>query len=292
MSQDIDTIMAEYTPEVTQAFPENSFEILFWEQQQKALNCKDSKQMRWRPLMIKWCLYLRHLSRKAYETISLSGCIRLPSQRTLRDYTHHIKLCVGFSTAVDRELIRAAELQHCPDFKKNVALIMDEMYVKEDLVYDKTSGELIGFTDVGDINTHLLEFQAQVEVGSEPHGLAKSVLVFMVRGLFSSLEFPYAQFPLATTTGDLMFSLLWEAISRLELCGAKVQAVTADGASPNRRLFKIHTPFRSSVIKHKVKNPCAHDGRDLYFISDPPHLLKTIRNCMASRARRLWVSSS
>ena len=160
------------------------------------------------------------------------------------------------------------------------------------LVYNKTSGELIGFTVVGDINTHLLEFQAQVEDGSEPHRLAESVLVFMVRGLFSYLEFPYAQFPLATTTGNLMFSLLWEAISRLELCGAKVQPVTADGASPNRRLVKIRTFLRSSVIKHKGKNPYPHDGRDLYFVSDPPHLLKTSRNCLASRARRLWVSSS
>ena len=40
--------------------------------------------------------------------------------------------------------------------------------------------------------------------------------------------------------------------------------------------------------QYKVKNPYALD-RYLYFLSDPPHLLKTPRNCLASKARRLWV---
>ena len=83
--RDLQEIMKESTPHVTNAFLYNSFEKLFWEQQQKALQSKDGRQMRWHPLMIKWCLYLRHLSGKAYETIRTSGCIKLPSQRTLRD---------------------------------------------------------------------------------------------------------------------------------------------------------------------------------------------------------------
>ena len=116
------------------------------------------------------------------------------------------------------------------------------------------------------------------------------MLVLMVRGLLSGLEFPYVQFPCATMTGDLLFDPLWKAIARIERCGLKVLAVTADGASPNRRLFKIHNPS-SSDTSHKVKNPYSTDGRDLFFLSDPPHLLKTTRNCFASKSRTLWVSS-
>ena len=118
--------------------------------------------------------------------------------------------------------------------------------------------------------------------------LAKTMLVFMVQGLFSGLE--YVQFPCASITGDLLFDPLWKAIARIELCGLKVLAMTADGASANRRLFKIHDPFSSST-PHKVPNPYSTDGRDLFFISDPPHLLKTVRNCFASKSRALWVSS-
>ena len=46
--------------------------------------------------MIKWCIYLRHLSQSAYETLRQSHCLQLPSQRTLRDYTHHIKPSSGY----------------------------------------------------------------------------------------------------------------------------------------------------------------------------------------------------
>ena len=90
--------------------PPNSFERLFWEQQLKASNCKDSRQMRWHPTMIKWCLYLRHKSAGAYEALRDSGCVALPSQRTLRDYTHCFNASSGFSNDVDRMLMGVAKL--------------------------------------------------------------------------------------------------------------------------------------------------------------------------------------
>ena len=118
------------------------------------------------------------------------------------------------------------------------------------------------------------------------------MLVFMVRGLFSSLEFPYVQFPCTTISGDLLFDRLCQAIEcieRIEWCGLKVLAMTADGALPNRHLFKIHNPFPGSFT-HKVPDPYSTDGRDLLFFSNPPHLLKTVRNCFPSKSQDLWVS--
>ena len=61
-------------------------------------------------LMIKRCLYLRHQSNKAYETLRESGCISLPSQRTLRDYSNAVKARAGFSMEMDQQLLQAAEL--------------------------------------------------------------------------------------------------------------------------------------------------------------------------------------
>lgn len=66
----------------------------------------------------------------------------------------------------------------------------------------------------------------------------------------------------------------------------QVLAVTFDGASVNRRLAKLHHP-QDDV--YKVKNVHAPDARYLYFISDPPHLIKTTRNCWSSSTRLLWV---
>lgn len=62
---------------------------------------------------------------------------------------------------------------------------------------------------------------------------------------------------------------------------------TFDGASVNRRLVKLHD---SSVkLLYKTPNYFAEDERDLYFISDVPHLIKTVRNCWHSKKRNLWV---
>ena len=92
-------------------------------------------------------------------------------------------------------------------------IVMDEMYIKEDLVYNKNSGGLVGFTNLGQINTHLLQFQHSLEGGKEnpSRTLAKTMLVFMVRGLSQRLQFPYAQFPCtATMSGDMLYDLVWE----------------------------------------------------------------------------------
>ena len=35
-------------------------------------------------------------------------------------------------------------------------LLIDEMYIKENIVYSKHTGRIVGFTDLGDVNNHLL----------------------------------------------------------------------------------------------------------------------------------------
>ncbi len=182
----------------------------------------------------------------------------------------------GFSDEVDRQLIDAAKVEQAQEWEKCVVLVMDEMYVKEDLVYDKHSGALIGFTNLADTNAHLLQFERSLEGASGVSGepLAKSMFVFMVRALFRKLEFPYAQFPCTSVSGDLLFDPFWEAVNRLERCDFKVLAATADGASTNRRLFKIHNPEATADdVSYKVFNPYAPEGRFLFvfFRSTPSY---------------------
>ena len=115
---------------------------------------KDSRLMRWHPVFIKWYLYLRHLSGRSYELLRESGCICLPSQRTLRDYTHYIPAKVGFSPEVDKQLIDM--INFTQEANTYVSLVIDEVHIKEDLVYDKHEGSLIGFANLGDISNYLL----------------------------------------------------------------------------------------------------------------------------------------
>ena len=117
-----------------------------------------------------------------------------------------------------------------------------------------------------------------------------SVLVLMVKGLFSSLKFPYAQFPCSAVTGGDLYSILWEAVGRLELMEFRVLGVMCDGLAANRKLYRLHSTGTGLVFK--TQNPYAPDQRPLFFFSDPPHLVKTVRNAWASPTRRLWVSNT
>ena len=69
-----------------------------------------------------------------------SGVVKLPSQRTLRDYTYYTETKCGFSDDVDQQLVEVANLNTCEEKDKYAIILMDEMHIKEDLVYDKHSG--------------------------------------------------------------------------------------------------------------------------------------------------------
>ena len=72
LQSDLKSMADDCTDEVKCTFPEGSFARLFWEEQTKASSLKNAKTMRWHPLFIKWCLYLRHLSGKAYEVVCMN----------------------------------------------------------------------------------------------------------------------------------------------------------------------------------------------------------------------------
>ena len=107
--EDLLAIMKENSEKVVAKHPDNSFARLFWSQQLKVAQQKSSRSMRWHPVMVRWCIYLRHISGKGYNLLRDSGCISLPSQRTLRDYTYYNKACTGFSAGTDEELVRLLE---------------------------------------------------------------------------------------------------------------------------------------------------------------------------------------
>ena len=140
LHQDLQDLIRENHKSVGDAHPLGSFGRLFWENQMRAASVNDARSMRWDPLMIRWCLYLRHLSGSAYEMLRKSGVVKLPSQRTLRDYTYTAKAAAGFSREVDMHIMEAAKLLSCPDREKHVILLMDEMHLREDLVYDCHTG--------------------------------------------------------------------------------------------------------------------------------------------------------
>ena len=121
----------------------------------------------------------------------------------------------------------------------------------------------------------------RAERDAEAHApVAKQILAVMVRGIFFKFDFPLAHFSTEGITADLLFPIVWEGVASIESTGLKVIAVTADGASPNRKFFRMHKTSKGQLV-YKTKNIYATDSRDIYFFSDPPHLIKTTRNCLS-----------
>ena len=55
-----------------QSFDSFPMMIIFWQQQQKAMACCKTRQMRWHPMMIRFCLSLAIKSPSAYDAFQMS----------------------------------------------------------------------------------------------------------------------------------------------------------------------------------------------------------------------------
>ena len=192
--------------------------------------------------------------------------ISLPSERTLRDYRHFAPSVCGFSTATDLQLLEQVQQQKPAHLAKYVGLVIDKMYVKEGSVFEKSTG---GHSDLGDVNNLLAaaEQQSKEPDAMQQGPLAKCMLVFMVRGLFNSLKFPYVQFPASSTKGAQLFPLLRKALTRLSRLGLRVLTVTCDGASDNRRMFSLHGTRKK--LTYKMINVFS-EGKDPVFFNLRP----------------------
>jgi len=281
-------LLSMYEKDITKDTSDGSFLRLFWEQQLKVSSCKNKCSIRWNPLMIRWALYLHHRSSGAYETLRKSGILQLSSSHTLRDYRHlSHSSSPGFSKIADIQLLDIIKQAKPNHLAKYVFILIDEVYLKEGLVYNKSTGSLIGFADLGGTLQQLSDYEENISSVNPTRPLAKTMMVFMVRGVFCNISFPYAQFPMASAWAHDAFPLLWQAIDRLEMNNIHVLGVTGDGVSVNRKMFQMHG---STPCIYKCANIYSTEARNIYFFSDPPHLLKTIHNAMYNKNRHLWVS--
>ena len=81
--------------------------------------------------------------------------------------------------------------------------------------------------------------------------------------------------------GEQIYPLAWETIEALDMYDISVESLTSDGAKPNRRFYRVCQKPGSKGVPYKCPNPFRED-KDMFFICDAPHLLKTTRNCFSN----------
>ena len=70
---------------------------------------------------------MKLLSSSAYHATRTAGFIKLPSERTLRDYTHYFKQKAGYQVEVLKQLQEESKVDELPGNKQFCGIIIDEM---------------------------------------------------------------------------------------------------------------------------------------------------------------------
>ena len=152
--------------------------------------------------------HLQQSHRSAYDDMRYdqktgTGFLILPSQRRLRDYRNYVRPKRGFNHEIIDELIQ--KTSNFSDAEKHVVLLLDEMKIQENLVWDKHTGELIGYVDLGDEDLNFASLE-NVET------IATHILVFMLRSVVNPLKFSLASFATTGATSAQLFPIFWKAV--------------------------------------------------------------------------------
>ena len=160
-------------------------------------------------MIIRFCLSLASKSASAYDDIQYdekfgTGIPILSSRRRHRNYKNYIRPERGFNKNIINELKN--KIKNFSDNEKFFVILMDEMKIQSNLVWDKHIGERIGYVDLGDTELNYATLE-------KSDNIATHILAFLIRSSVNPFKFSLANFATSGASASQMFPLLWKAIS-------------------------------------------------------------------------------
>lgn len=224
------------------------------------------------PEVRSFALTLHFYSPRAYEYVRRVYQKKLPAQRTLQKWYESINGQPGCS----KEAITAIKIKtdeaKCKNKKIIANLVMDEVSIRKHIEYNKSHKKFYGYVDFG--NKHIDDNTVQRE--------AKEALTFMVTAVNDHWKIPVAYFLVNGLTSNEKSNILKEVLIFLTQSDIVVSSVTFDGAATNLSMAKLlgaqlNPEKMTSYFKHPVTN------ENVYIFLDICHMLKLVRNTMASK---------
>ena len=198
-------------------------------------------------------LSLWHSSPKCYRL--LRNTFSLPDISTLRRSIRMIDMKPGFHNRI-LEGIKEKVAQF-NEHDRLVAIAFDEMSIQKSLNYNERLDCVLGYEDLGN--------------DERSEKIASYATVFMVRSIQGSWKQPIGYF---LTSGPMISLVIAEklklAIKHVKECGLVPKIVTCDQGPSNRGCYNILNVTEEQYFIYE------HDK--IFFLYDPPHLLKSIRN--------------
>ncbi|XP_078495476.1 LOW QUALITY PROTEIN: uncharacterized protein LOC144750569 [Ciona intestinalis] len=234
-----------------------------------------------------------------YKLLRESKLLVLPSRQRLCKERNSFAPAVGFQQH-NFDSFKQKSLECKFDHEKFALLVIDEMSIQgkdklmisdvtfyynlsvsENVVFKKETGELVGYVDFGD--------EQLTSLSSNENCIANHVLVLYLRGITNKdLDGVVAYFATKSLCTQSLFFTILEAILQLEMANIKIYG---DGLAVNKTTFSLLAQNETNSLSYRMKNPCDLT-RYIYFIQDPPHVLKTVRNNLLSKNKKLWNNGS
>lgn len=221
------------------------------------------------PCVRLFCLTLHFFSPRAYEYIRSVFNFNLPTIRTIRYWYSVVDGSPGFTEEAFDALRQRVELSEGKPFM--VALMFDEVSHRKHSQWDASKKEFLGHITAGK--------HGEYENCSP---LSKEALVLMVSGIGEEFKLPIGYFLCNGLCAEEKSAIITEAIRRLSLIGVIVVCITCDGYITNITTAKS-LGARFDKDQPYFQNPYIENSK-IYFILDPPHMLKLTRNCLGNKA--------
>lgn len=223
----------------------------------------------------KFALRQQFYSEAAYKSLRNFFNNNLPSRRTMQMWLTSIDGDPGISeSALDILREKSESYQAKNGHQMCLAIISDEMSIRKSVHFDANKQEFSGFSTVVNSSNQFIDNQNEEDMQAK---LAKEALVLL--GVGPDFKLPITYHLLNGLDAVDRAALTLETIRRVEETGIRVISHTSDGLQANISMaLLLGADFDED--KPYFYSP-THPQRKIYFIWDPPHMVKLCRKYFA-----------
>ena len=140
------------------------------------------------------------------RVVTQGGFLHLPHKSTLLT-----DMQTGCNSDVISKFLKDTDIESMEPRDHNVVLLFDEMCIKPGLVFNKATGKLVGFCEMGKVNDELNKFDKYFK-GSVEAELATHVLTLMARCLFKHFNYPLAYYASVGFSSHQLNPVVWDVV--------------------------------------------------------------------------------
>ena len=248
----------EQSQALTTNFGEMTKEIF----KNEAKNNGKSAGTRYDEKIKQFSISLHFYSPKAYQFVRRA--FHLPSPSTIRAWATSVECEPRFLSQVITYL-----QNNLKEDNKDCVLLVDEMSIKKDVLWDVKTKTFVGNVDYGKI------------VAEEQDTTAENALVIMAVGIKQPWSHPIAYFLVNRLTSKTQSQIIKEAINLLTDASLDVQAVIFDGCSKNLATAR-HLGCNLDAFDGSFPHP-SRPNKVIHVILDVCHMLKLARNALGDK---------